>query len=77
MSGNSAKQDLAPFGKVATMSQELTVSATRVEAERLKKEVKYEGADPIEDRRRRAVNRAHEKASKVFVKDLFKRWGSD
>lgn len=54
----------------------LTVSAARVEAERLKKEVKYEGADPIEDRRQRAVNRAQEKASKVLVKDLFECWAA-
>ncbi len=70
------KTGLGPFRQGRNDVTGLTVSAARVEAERLKKEVKYEGADPIEDRRRRAVNRAHEKASKVLVKDLFERWAA-
>ena len=70
------KTGLGPFRQGRNDVTGLTVSAARVEAERLKKEVKHEGADPIEDRRQRAVNRAHEKASKVLVKDLFERWAA-
>lgn len=70
------KTGLGPFRQGRNDVTGLTVSAARMEAERLKKEIKYEGADPIEDRRQRAVDRATEKASKVLVKDLFVRWAS-
>ena len=55
--GNEWKQrktGLGPFRQGRNDVTGLTVSAARIEAERLKKEMKYEGADPIEDRRRRA-----------------------
>lgn len=44
------KTGLGPFCQGRNDVTGLTVSAARVEAERLKKEVKYEGADPVEDK---------------------------
>lgn len=70
------KTGLGPFRQGRNDVTGLTVSAARVEAERLKKEVKYEGVDPVEDKQRRALDRAQEKASKVLVKDLFERWAA-
>ena len=77
--GNEWKQrktGLGPFRQGRNDVTGLTVPAARIEAERLKKEIKYEGADPIEDRRRRANDRAREQASKVLVKGLFERWAA-
>lgn len=70
------KTGLGPFRQGRNDVTGLTASAARIEAERLKKEVKYEGADPVEDKQRRAFDRAQEKASKVLVKDLFERWAA-
>lgn len=75
--GNEWKQrktGLGPFRQGRNDVTGLTVPAARIEAERIKNEVKHEGSDPIEDRRQRAVNRALDQASKVLVKDLFERW---
>lgn len=52
----------------------LTVPAARRLAESMKYEVKHKGADPIEDKRQQAIERAKERASRVLVKDLFERW---
>jgi integrase len=54
----------------------LTVSAARREADRLKNEVKHNGADPVEDKRKRAAECIREQAGKVLVKDLFERWAA-
>ncbi len=54
----------------------LTVPAARRLAEELKHGVKHKGADPIEDKRKQAVERAKENASKVLVMDLFDRWAA-
>jgi integrase len=54
----------------------LTVAAARREAERLKNDVKHNGADPVEDKRKRAAESIREQAGKVVVKDLFERWAA-
>lgn len=54
----------------------LTVATARREAERLKNEVKHNGADPVEDKRKRAAACIREQAGKVLVKDLFERWAA-
>ncbi len=68
------RNGLGPFRQGRNDAGGLTVSAARRLAERIKNEVKHEGADPIEERKKRAVNRANEKALTVLVKDLFERW---
>ena len=52
----------------------LSVPAARREAERMKNEVRFDGADPIEDRRRQAMQRTIERESQVLVTNLFDRW---
>jgi integrase len=54
----------------------LTVAAARREAERLKNEVKHNGADPVEDKRKRAAESIREQSNRVLVKDLFNRWAA-
>lgn len=68
------KTSLGPFRQGRGSTTGITVAAARTEAERIKNEVKYKGADPIQDRRQRAVDRANEKANTVLVKELFERW---
>ena len=54
----------------------LTVAAARREAERLKNEVKHNGADPVEDKRKRAAESIREQSNRVLVRDLFDRWAA-
>jgi integrase len=68
------KKGLGPFRDGRNDVAGLTVSAARREAERLKNEVRHKGADPVDDRRRQAQERAKEQAGRVLVKELFERW---
>ncbi|MCE5294312.1 MAG: tyrosine-type recombinase/integrase [Chlamydiales bacterium] len=68
------KTGLGPFRLGRNDVTGLTVPAARIEAERIKKEVKHEGADPIIDKRERAIDRAKQEAGRVTVNDLFDRW---
>lgn len=52
----------------------LTVNSAREEAERIKRDVKYNGADPVADKRKEASKRALEAASLITVEELFERW---
>lgn len=75
--GNEWKQrktSLGPFRLSRSDSTGLTVTAARTEAERIKNEVKHNGADPVADRRKRAVDRAIEKATTVDIRMLFEKW---
>jgi integrase len=45
-------------------------------AERLKNEVKHNGADPVEDKRKRAAESIREQSNRVLVRDLFERWAA-
>ena len=68
------KKGLGSFRQGRNDAAGLTVSAARRLAETMKYEVKHKGADPIEDKRQRALERAKEKAGRVSVRDLFERW---
>lgn len=68
------KTSLGPFRQGRTSTTGLTVAAARTESERIKNDVKYKGADPIADRRKRAIERINEKNSAILVQDLFERW---
>ncbi len=68
------RKGLGPFRYGRNDSGGLSVPAARREAERMKNEVRFEGADPIEDRRRQAMKSAIEQESQVKVADLFERW---
>jgi len=70
------KKGLGPFRDGRNDVAGLTVAAARREAERLKNEVRHKGADPIDDRRRQAAERAKEQAGRVLVKELFERWAA-
>lgn len=70
------RNGLGPFRQGRNDVAGLTVPAARRIAEGMKHEVKHEGADPIEARRQRAIDRANEKADKVLVKDLFEHWAT-
>ncbi|MGH2638617.1 MAG: tyrosine-type recombinase/integrase, partial [Rhabdochlamydiaceae bacterium] len=68
------RKGLGPFRYGRNDTAGLSVSAARREAERMKNEVRFDGADPIEDRRRQAMQRAIERESQVLVTNLFDRW---
>lgn len=68
------KTGLGPFRLSRNDSIGLTVSAARTEAERIKNEVKHNGADPIADRRKRAFDRAKERANSTNIRELFEHW---
>lgn len=68
------KTSLGPFRLSRSDSTGLTVTAARTEAERIKNEVKHKGADPVADRRKRAIERAKEKANSADVRTLFEHW---
>lgn len=70
------KTSLGPFRLSRNDSTGLTVSAARTEAERIKNEVKHKGADPVADRRKRAIERAKEKANTILVMELFELWAN-
>ncbi|CDZ79876.1 Prophage CP4-57 integrase [Candidatus Rubidus massiliensis] len=77
--GNEWKQrktSLGPFRLSRSDSTGLTVTAARTEAERIKNQVKHNGADPVADRRKRAIHRAIEKANLVDVRELFEKWAN-
>lgn len=42
----------------------------------MKHEIRHNGADPVEDKRKRAAEVIREQASRVLVKDLFERWAN-
>lgn len=68
------KTSLGSFRLNRSDSTGLSVKAARTEAERIKHEVKHNGADPVADRRKRAIERAREKANLVDVRALFEKW---
>jgi integrase len=68
------RKGLGPFRYGRNDAAGLSVSAARREAERMKNEVRFDGADPIEDRRRQAMQRAIERECQVLVINLFDRW---
>lgn len=68
------KKGLGSFKLARDDAAGLTVNAARKEAERLKNGVRHHQADPVEDKRKLAAEIRREKASKIFVKDLFERW---
>ncbi len=68
------RKGLGPFRQGRNDAAGLTVPAARSLAEEMKHQVKHKGADPIEDKRQQAIERAKEKAGRVLVKDLFERW---
>lgn len=70
------KTGLGPFRLGRNDATGLTVAAARVEAERIKNEVKHEGVDPIEAKRKRAVARLIQSSERVTVKELFERWAA-
>lgn len=68
------KTSLGSFRLSRSDATGLTVTAARTEAERIKNEVKHSGADPVADRRKRAIERATEKANLIDVRALFEKW---
>ena len=68
------RKGLGPFRYGRNDTGGLSVPAARREAERMKNEVRFEGADPIEDRRKKAMQKVIERESQVLVTDLFDRW---
>lgn len=70
------RKGLGPFRQGRNDVAGLTVPAARSLAQEMKHEVKHEGADPIDDKKRIIEERAKEKAGRVLVKDLFERWAS-
>ena len=70
------KKGLGCFKDGKNDAGNITVTAARREAERLKHEVRHNGADPIEDKRKMAAEAIREQASRVLVKDLFERWAN-
>ena len=68
------RKGLGPFRYGRNDTGGLSVPAARREAERMKNEVRFEGADPIEDRRKKAMQKVIERESQVLVTDLFGRW---
>jgi len=70
------RKGLGPFRQGRNDIAGLTVPAARHLAEDLKHGVKHKGADPVEDKRQQAIERAKENAGRVLVKDLFERWGT-
>ncbi|MDF2578235.1 MAG: hypothetical protein K0S74_1719 [Chlamydiales bacterium] len=72
----SRKTGLGPFRQGRNDVVGLTVNAARIEAERIRKEVKHEGADPIADREQKAAERSIKKAQMLTVRELFERWAN-
>lgn len=70
------KKGLGCFKGGRTGVTGVTVKTARTEAERMKHEVRHNGADPVEDKRKRAAEAIREQASRVLVKDLFERWAN-
>jgi integrase len=70
------KKGLGCFRDGRNDAGNITVTVARREAERLKNDVRHNGADPVEDKRRRAAEAIREQASRVLVKDLFEQWAS-
>lgn len=68
------KKGLGPFRMGRNDVAGLTVNAARIEAERLKNEVRHKQADPVEDKRKLAAEIRREKASNILVNELFERW---
>ena len=68
------RKGLGPFRYGRNETGGLSVPAARREAERMKNEVRFEGADPIEDRRKKAMQKVIERENQVLVTDLFGRW---
>ncbi|EFB42037.1 hypothetical protein pah_c016o086 [Parachlamydia acanthamoebae str. Hall's coccus] len=70
------KKGLGCFKGGRTGVAGVSVKTARTEAERMKHEVRHNGADPVEDKRKRAAEVIREQASRVLVKDLFERWAN-
>lgn len=70
------KKGLGCFKDGRNDAGNITVTVARREAERLKNDVRHNGADPVEDKRRRAAEAIREQASRMLVKDLFEQWAS-
>lgn len=70
------RKGLGPFKQGRNDVAGLTVPAARSLAEDMKHGVKHKGSDPIDDKKKFIEERAKEKASRVFVKDLFEIWAS-
>lgn len=68
------RKGLGSFRQGRNGTAGLTVAAARRLAEAMKYEVKHKGADPIEDKRQQALDKAKERAGRVIVRDLFERW---
>jgi hypothetical protein len=68
------RKGLGPFRYGRNDTAGLSVPSARREAERMKNEVRFEGADPIEDRRKKAMQKVIERENQVLVINLFDRW---
>jgi len=67
------KKGLGSFKLGRDAAAGFTVNAARKEAERLKNGVRHHQADPVGDKRKLATEIRREKASNIFVNDLFER----